>query len=720
MKNYEWMLKIIDQVTGPLAKIERATGGADASLQKIAKSSQGLFFTLSNVNLVAGAFMQFQGAVTAATAPMMQFETAAAEVRAITGATAGQMDLMERAAKSVAVQMGGSAASHLSTYKGLLSELGPQLAEQPAALTSMGRSVAILSKSMGGDTQGAMAALTTGLQQFRVNLTNPTSAAQAMTFQMNVMAKAANVGAAEVPQIAAALKQAGVAASGARVSFVETNAAIQVLAQGGIKGAEAGTALRNVLAKMGEGRFMPKDVREGLTAAGVDVQKLSDKSLPLADRLRELAKVQGDGALVSKIFGLENQNAASILLRGIPQMQAYQTELVKGNAATDAANILMDTTAGRLDRMQALWTTAAIGVGEYLKPMLPTLQATAGMAQIGGQMAPALTLIGGGLKDAAVKTWDFAKANKGAALDALRFGGQLGATAVQSVGTFILSMGRGMLSIGAFAVRIRLQATLALAVLQARLRAFSMQTFLTSMVSGAASAVRAGAAWMWAGTVGLASLVAGFVRATVAQWALNIAMNANPIGAIVLGILALGTAVYLVIKHWDTIKQWLGNIGKWMLDHNPFRMLIDAAFKLFPGVRKFFSDLWSHIKGFLHSMLGSLKSVWDTIAPYLGFGSFKMPDLGNGLFAGSEDSGNGMGPGGFDPKSLGLGVESGLSSISGGGSKQTTFNITLGKFQDKIEIHTTTLQEGVNDAVTILDEALLRVLNGVQQLAPSN
>ena len=62
---------------------------------------------------------------------------------------------------------------------------------------------------------------------------------------------------------------------------------------------------------------------------------------------------------------------------------------------------------------------------------------------------------------------------------------------------------------------------------------------------------------------------------TASQWLLNVAMNANPVGLIVLGVLALIAVIILAVKHIDIIiesfKEWrkyllllLGPIG-WII-----------------------------------------------------------------------------------------------------------------------------------------------------------
>lgn len=53
---------------------------------------------------------------------------------------------------------------------------------------------------------------------------------------------------------------------------------------------------------------------------------------------------------------------------------------------------------------------------------------------------------------------------------------------------------------------------------------------------------------------GSAMLVAGVTKAWAAvQWVLNAALDANPIGLIVIAIVALGVAIYEIYKHWNVI-----------------------------------------------------------------------------------------------------------------------------------------------------------------------
>ena len=84
----------------------------------------------------------------------------------------------------------------------------------------------------------------------------------------------------------------------------------------------------------------------------------------------------------------------------------------------------------------------------------------------------------------------------------------------------------------------------------------------------------------------------GASLATIAQWALNAAMTANPIGIIIVAIGLLVAAGVLLYKNWDTVKQVLSNVwvgikdtfatgANWVIDKVN---KLTRALNLIPGV----------------------------------------------------------------------------------------------------------------------------------------
>lgn len=150
------------------------------------------------------------------------------------------------------------------------------------------------------------------------------------------------------------------AAKAAGVSFEKLNAAIQVLDKAGKRDAEGGVALRNTMAILPQGRFLPKDVQKELEGA-IDVNRLGDKTITLADRLRLLQPVIHDSALFAKLFGRENANASMALVQGVDEIDRYKTAITGTNTAMEQA-IIMDSYAERQSRIKAKFDNLKISL----------------------------------------------------------------------------------------------------------------------------------------------------------------------------------------------------------------------------------------------------------------------------------------------------------------------------------------------------------------------
>ena len=364
-------------------KVEDVGDKADESGKKLKNLSAIDLFAINDaVQNLANEFDKLN-------APGAAFNAQLKELEAITGVTGDALDELGDKGRATAKAFGGDASAMLESYKGILSRLGPDIAKDQAALDLMGRNIATLSKTMGNDAVGAMDALTTSMLQFGVDLSDPMQAAEQMSTMMNVMAAGAKEGASEVPNISAALKVAGVQALNAKVSFQETNAALQALAQGGKYGSEAGTGLRNVLGKMAGIDVVPKEAAAKLEALGVNYDIVSDKSLPFTTRLRELAKAQGDATILAQVFGTENAAAAEILLRSVDYQDQLREKITGTNTATEQANIIMSGYNERMARVKAWFNDIAIGLFDVTSRITPFVDGLAGAVMIMANMANA-------------------------------------------------------------------------------------------------------------------------------------------------------------------------------------------------------------------------------------------------------------------------------------------------------------------------------------------
>lgn len=159
-------------------------------------------------------------------------------------------------------------------------------------------------------------------------------------------------------------------------------------------------------------------------------------------------------------------------------------------------------------------------------------------------------------------------------------------------------------------------------------------------------------------TMNVANMIMGVVKAfkafkaaqegaTIAQWLLNLAMNANPIGLIISAIVGLVAAFVILwnkseafrnffIGMWEGIKNAVGAVVDWIKENwqslllflvNPvagvfkylydnfegFRNFVDGVVK---SVKKFFSDMWSGVKKGASDAWNGIKSVFSKVGSF--------------------------------------------------------------------------------------------------------
>ena len=414
-----WIFEAKDNVSQPLhtaqENVRRATEGMHNTWKDfISSMKEGwdkLATSIRPIDWQAASqgFLNITQKFSEAAQVGADYEKSLLDVAAITGITGDDLDKLGGKARNLAKEFGGTATDNLATFQTILSRLGPQIGESDEALAKMGSYANTLAKTMGGDVVGATDALTTSMLQFKVNLDDPIATAGEMERMMNVMAAGAKEGAAEVPQIAQALVQAGGAAKLSNVSFEETNAALQALAQSGKYGAEAGVGLRNVLIKMNAPSALSKEATNMLAAYGVNMQKVSDTTVPFAERLKELQKIGQNTDVLAAVFGAENIQAAQGLIN-TAQAQAELTEQISGtNVATEQATIVMSGWSEWMGRCKAWLDDLKIGsfsftkvlgvVGDSLGGVISTL-GDMGSAYSG--LAPVVKALGGWLKQTVV------------------------------------------------------------------------------------------------------------------------------------------------------------------------------------------------------------------------------------------------------------------------------------------------------------------------------
>ena len=305
---------------------------------------------VSSLKKVAGAGAAAGVALTAAFgaqsfARTKQFTSSLSDLQAITGASTQAMGFLTDASKEFGATTTFSASQAAEAFK-LVASAKPDLLENSAALKQVTGEALTLAEASGTTLPEAALALGESLNQFGAD------ADQANRF-INVLAAGAQKGASEIPDVSDALRNAGVAAKSAGLTFEETNAAIQTLATVGIKGSDAGTKLRSILVKL------TSQANDDFNPAVVGINQALDN---LADA--ELNAVE-----MKELFGERSGFVAEALIRERQKVDDLEIALTGTNTATEQAAIKNDNLEGDLKRLDSAFEALSLEVGEKWLPI---------------------------------------------------------------------------------------------------------------------------------------------------------------------------------------------------------------------------------------------------------------------------------------------------------------------------------------------------------------
>jgi hypothetical protein len=305
------------------AATEQAGAGFKNVRDQLGFTKDGLIGQLTQLGVgLIGVQAIFTG-VGAAFTTDSEFQSALSSLSALTGATGEDLQFLADKAEELGPKVGKSATETLKAFE-LIGSAKPELLDSKEALASFTEQVLLLSAASGDELPAAAEALTGVMNQFQ-------APAEEATRYVNALAAGAKEGAATIPQSAAALKYFGVNAATANISVEKSVALIQLLAERSIKGEQAGTQLRNVLAKLASGAKETNPEMVGLSTA---LDNLGKKNLSTAQ--------------YTKLFGLENANTARVLVEGREKVEALTVAVTGTGVANEQAARQLDniSTAG--------------------------------------------------------------------------------------------------------------------------------------------------------------------------------------------------------------------------------------------------------------------------------------------------------------------------------------------------------------------------------------
>lgn len=322
------------------------------------------------------------------------------------------------------------------------------------------------------------------------------------------------------------------------------------LGDAGIQGGRAGTVLRASFLRLASPTGAASDAIKEL---GVDVQDEFGnlRSVPeifeqISGAMAGMGSAQKTG-VVKTIFGEEAASGVIRLLDVVKKGDLTEFIATLENANGEAAKVAADmanNTKGALKLLGSAVEGLSISIGSTLLPIIQwSAKAIAKMASGLSKLATEFPLVTTVVAGAVV------------GLVALR-----AITIASMFSASVLGSAIGSLSVG--------------------------YTFLTTALSLTSLNLMRVNALSKIGAVSTGLI-------TTAQWAWNVAMTANPIGLIIVGIGAVIGLGVLLIKNWETVsrffgsmweglKEMTGNAVSWLLDNiglllNPFALLTKVA-----------------------------------------------------------------------------------------------------------------------------------------------
>lgn len=660
MANVEYIISLRDKFSKKLGSATKAISKLDQKVNKLTPSIGGLGKQLAGLASVAAI-----GAVFVSTAKdVAQYEENIASLSAITGATGKTLEGFETQIGLVAKETKGSSVEIAKAFE-LVGSAKPELLKSAEALGAVTKASIILSKASGEALETSVQSLTGTLNQFGLG-------AESSIMVIDTLAAGAKEGAAAVPLITQSLDKFGTVAASMNLNVADSVGLIETLAEKNIKGAEAGTSLRNVLIKMSTLDALPPEAIKQLDKFGVNASIVTDKTLPLTDRLKELGKISGDSTALFKVFGAENLVAGKILLDNVDKVAKYTEAVSKSGVAQEQYDKNTNTLNARLEQLGNAWTNIFTS-----------------STQVGGAL--------GFVKNAVVFLTD-------------------------NLSTIVKVIG---VSVGLF---VAFEAAMVSATVVTTAMGVA-SGFATFLMGGSAMALRSNAVAMHA-----YKIAAGISAA--AQWVWNTALSAGaasmailgiPILAVVAGIALLVAGIVAFKNNWDNIANADGFVNTFLavgatisdMVLMPLQKILEIVDEITgTNMAQGIEDIRNKMgisgaestedKAFNKAIQSTIKAADNRDLAMSEIDRLAGIQSVRGLAAKNDPlgrSGLPIAPSATTPTAKKTSITS---------SAPKTINLTIGSLIEEMSIHSANLTEGTEDMADKMKQALLGMLNDVQ------
>lgn len=306
------------------------------------------------------------GVGAAAVKTATDFEAGMSEVKAISGATGSEFDAL----RDKAIEMGAktkffaSDSADAFKYMAMAGWDASQMMDGIAGIMD-------LAAASGEDLATTSDIVTDALTAFGLQASDSAHFA-------DVLAQASSKSNTNVGLMGETFKYVAPVAGALGYSIEDTAVAIGLMANSGIKGSQAGTALRSTITRLanpvGEAKDAVEELGISITNADGTMKPLSQTMVELREKFAGLTEEQ-KAQYAAMLAGQEGMSGLLAIVNASDEdFQKLTDEINNANgAAEDMASVMMDNTAGAVEQLKGALESAGILIGEKLTPYIRKL-----------------------------------------------------------------------------------------------------------------------------------------------------------------------------------------------------------------------------------------------------------------------------------------------------------------------------------------------------------
>lgn len=306
------------------------------------------------------------GVGAAAVKTATDFEAGMSEVKAISGATGSEFDALRDKAIEMGAKTKFSASDSADAFK-YMAMAGWDASQMMDGIAG----IMDLAAASGEDLATTSDIVTDALTAFGLQASDSAHFA-------DVLAQASSKSNTNVGLMGETFKYVAPVAGALGYSIEDTAVAIGLMANSGIKGSQAGTALRSTITRLakpvGEAKDAVEELKISITNTDGTMKPLSQTMVELREKFAGLTEEQ-KAQYAAMLAGQEGMSGLLAIVNASDEdFQKLTDEINNANgAAEDMASVMMDNTAGAVEQLKGALESAGILIGEKLTPYIRKL-----------------------------------------------------------------------------------------------------------------------------------------------------------------------------------------------------------------------------------------------------------------------------------------------------------------------------------------------------------